>query len=80
MRRDLHTLTESGMCVQEIGTIDNLLQSYGAILIETAAPENIMATTDVKCFPIVASATSRTLSGYIGRTELRYVLGTSLLP
>ncbi|KAL4260193.1 Chloride channel protein [Pleurotus pulmonarius] len=54
MRRDLHTLTESGMCVQEI--------------------ENIMATTDVKCFPIVASATSRTLSGYIGRTELRYVL------
>ncbi|KAG5221578.1 glycerol ethanol, ferric requiring protein [Salix suchowensis] len=36
--------------------------------------ENIIATTEVKCFPIVASATSRTLSGYIGRTELRYVL------
>lgn len=38
--------------------------------------EDVLASTDVKGFPIVASKSSKALSGYIGRTELRYVLGT----
>lgn len=33
----------------------------------------------MKGFPIVASKTSKALSGYIGRTELRYVLGICFL-
>ncbi|KAI6121899.1 chloride channel [Pisolithus sp. B1] len=37
--------------------------------------EQILSSTDVKGFPIVASKSSRVLSGYIGRPELRYVLG-----
>ena len=37
--------------------------------------EDILCSTDVKGFPIVASKPSHMLSGYIGRTELRYVLG-----
>ncbi|KIJ60010.1 hypothetical protein HYDPIDRAFT_99474, partial [Hydnomerulius pinastri MD-312] len=36
--------------------------------------EDVLASTDVKGFPIVASKSSRALAGYIGRTELRYVL------
>ncbi|KAF8837685.1 hypothetical protein BDN67DRAFT_1026839 [Paxillus ammoniavirescens] len=36
--------------------------------------EGVLASTDVKGFPIVASKSSQVLSGYIGRTELRYVL------
>lgn len=36
--------------------------------------EQILSSTDVKGFPIVSSNSSRVLSGYIGRPELRYVL------
>lgn len=36
--------------------------------------EGIMIDTEVKGFPIICEG-SRTLMGYIGRTELRYVLG-----
>jgi len=36
--------------------------------------EDVLASTDVKGFPILASKSSKALSGYIGRTELRYVL------
>ncbi|KAL4073717.1 chloride channel [Scleroderma citrinum] len=36
--------------------------------------EDVLSATDVKGFPVVASKSSHILSGYIGRTELRYVL------
>ncbi|KAG2148738.1 chloride channel [Suillus bovinus] len=36
--------------------------------------ERLLASTNVKGFPIVASESSQTLVGYMGRTELRYVL------
>ncbi|KAG1861551.1 chloride channel [Suillus subalutaceus] len=36
--------------------------------------EQLLASTNVKGFPIVASESSQTLVGYMGRTELRYVL------
>ncbi|TFK66499.1 hypothetical protein BDN72DRAFT_145044 [Pluteus cervinus] len=54
MRRDINTLTMSGMTVSDV--------------------ENILSTTNVKGFPIVTSESSPTLFGYIGRTELRFVL------
>jgi hypothetical protein len=41
--------------------------------------ETTLAGTDVKGFPIVTSETVRTLVGYIGRTELRYVIGKFLV-
>jgi len=34
-----------------------------------------MEGATVKIFPIVADDDTRTLMGYIGRTELRYVIG-----
>lgn len=37
--------------------------------------EEILSLTAVKGFPIIYSESLRTLMGYIGRTELRYVLG-----
>jgi chloride channel 3/4/5 len=40
--------------------------------------EEQLASTQVKGFPIVLSNSSRTLQGYIGRTELCYVLGKPL--
>jgi chloride channel 3/4/5 len=36
--------------------------------------EELLASTNVKGFPIVTSKSSQTLVGYMGRTELRYVL------
>ncbi|KAG2047130.1 hypothetical protein BDR06DRAFT_964310 [Suillus hirtellus] len=36
--------------------------------------EQLLASTNVKGFPIVTSESSQTLVGYMGRTELRYVL------
>lgn len=36
--------------------------------------EQLLASTNVKGFPIVTSGSSQTLVGYMGRTELRYVL------
>ncbi|KAG1767420.1 chloride channel [Suillus occidentalis] len=36
--------------------------------------EGLLASTNVKGFPIVDSESSQTLVGYMGRTELRYVL------
>lgn len=42
--------------------------------------EALMADTDVQGFPVISNekASPRTLIGYIGRTELRYVLGTHI--
>lgn len=48
-------------------------------LTRALSTEDVLASTDVKGFPIVASKSSKALSGYIGRTELRYVLGVFLL-
>ncbi|KAH7912423.1 chloride channel [Hygrophoropsis aurantiaca] len=36
--------------------------------------EDLLGSTSVKGFPIVTSESTRTLAGYIGRAELRYVL------
>lgn len=42
--------------------------------------EAMLATTDVKGFPIVSPDGKNMLGGYIGRTELRYVLGKAAAP
>lgn len=40
------------------------------------ALEATLAATEVKGFPLVSEDGTRVLGGYIGRTELMYVLGT----
>lgn len=39
------------------------------------AAEDVLEGTDAKGFPIVSSDEKRVLMGYIGRTELRYIIG-----
>ncbi|KAK1225649.1 glycerol ethanol, ferric requiring protein [Marasmius sp. AFHP31] len=39
--------------------------------------EEIMSDTNVRCFPIVSSDNTQTLLGYIGRTEVLYVIERS---
>lgn len=73
MRRDMHILTDSGMHVRDVGRFYPR-ESFGNLLL-TSTTEAILANTNVKGFPIVSSDATRTLVGYIGRTELRYVLG-----
>lgn len=77
MRKDLHTLTESGMHLHEIGEGCCDLRLSRGVLTRLSYADAILSSTDVKGFPIVSSDGSRKLAGYIGRTELRYVLGMS---
>ncbi|KAF9462474.1 chloride channel [Collybia nuda] len=58
MRKELHTLSESGMTVKNV--------------------EETLSSTDVKGFPIISSSERSILIGYIGRTELRYVLDRAM--
>ena len=39
--------------------------------------EDVLENADVKGFPIVSNDGKRILMGYIGRTDLRYVIGES---
>lgn len=73
MKKDLALLYASGMSVSDVGKA--FKRTSGTCVNLCAFTEDVLASTDVKGFPIVASKSSRTLSGYIGRTELRYVLG-----
>lgn len=41
--------------------------------------EEELSRTDAKGFPIVSSDTRQIIMGYIGRTELRYIIGPSVL-
>ncbi|KAF5351931.1 hypothetical protein D9756_007664 [Leucocoprinus leucothites] len=54
MRRDLHTVSDTGMCVKDV--------------------EALLASTDVKGFPVVSADGCRKFLGFIDRTEIRYVL------
>ena len=40
--------------------------------------EDLLASTEAKGFPIISNDEKRLLLGYIGRTELRYVIGTQI--
>ena len=71
MRKDLHTMPASGLRVRDIGMkIQTVSLSSKRMLAEAR-----MEQTDVKGFPIVSADDKRVLLGYIGRGELRYVVG-----
>ncbi|KAF8554241.1 hypothetical protein OG21DRAFT_1462931 [Imleria badia] len=62
----------SNVAVSEVMKKDlTLLYASGMCVSDV---EDVLASTDVKGFPIVASKSSKALCGYIGRAELRYVL------
>jgi len=76
MKKRLHTMSAGGMTLGEVGTCASWVWKG------TCPRQLIFASTDrklesstVQGFPIVSSDSQRALLGYIGRTELRYVLG-----
>lgn len=71
MRKDLHVMPASGICVRDIGE-SHETRGLHVSLTDT---EQIMLDTDVKGFPVVSADSERLLLGYIGRAEIRYVLG-----
>jgi chloride channel 3/4/5 len=72
MRKDLSTLNESGMRVRDVGK--SALEERCRVV--DVALEATLAATEFKGFPLVSEDGTRMLGGYIGRTELMYVLGT----
>jgi hypothetical protein len=72
MRKDLSTLNESGMRVRDVGK--SALEERCRVV--DVALEATLAATEFKGFPLVSEDGARILGGYIGRTELMYVLGT----
>lgn len=73
MKSELHTLTITGMTVRQIGK--DIMRYYTLCTTLTDSTEEILDNTVMKGYPIVSNDDRNTLIGYIGRTELRYVLG-----
>jgi len=71
MRKSLHTLQVSGMSVRDVGSL--LLFTCWENASTHDLTESTLDNTNVNGFPIISSG--GVLVGYIGRTELRYVLG-----
>lgn len=71
MRRDLHTFRVSGMTLRDVGKYIIPLEHALQCIFEEAQ----LASTSVKGFPVISDDENRTLMGYVGRTELRYVIG-----
>ena len=76
MRTELQTLPASGLCVRDVGT--HIRPSFLHLMLNKTLGwlDHILQQTDVKGFPIVSADQRRVLLGYIGRAELRYVIGT----
>ena len=74
MRKNLNTLTDTGMRVKDIGELQLCRIGSMTSLLSTQL-DSLLSSTDVKGFPIVTSDGALTLVGYIDRSELRHVLG-----
>ena len=72
MRRELFTLAATGLRVSDVGKHNHLPHWLRSL---TKNAEAKLSQTDVKGFPIVTGDERHLLLGYIGRNELRYVLG-----
>lgn len=71
MKVELYTLPVSGFTVRDIGEFRPHIRASGVIKCVT---EDLLDNTKVKGFPIVSNDERRLLMGYIGKTELRYVI------
>ncbi|KAG2180237.1 hypothetical protein INT43_004026 [Umbelopsis isabellina] len=65
MHRDPIVMTATGMKLHEIGKV--------------IKPENIFNNTQYQGFPVVQDKASMTLVGYIGRSEMLYLIGKKLI-
>lgn len=75
MRMELQTLPASGLCVRDVGKCP--LSRLRNLPRFKYCADHILEQTDVKGFPIVDADQRRLLLGYIGRAELRYVIGAT---
>ena len=74
MRKNLNTLTDTGMRVKDIGEFHLFRIGFMTSLLSTQL-DTLLSSTDVKGFPIVTSDGALTLVGYIDRGEILHVLG-----
>jgi chloride channel 3/4/5 len=75
MRKDLTVLHATGMTVADVGAY----RLHDCIRFpHLALAEGRLASAPYKGFPVVAADGTNLLLGYIERTELRWVIGTSL--
>lgn len=75
MQQDMVVLESKGMRIQDIGkecihyAFDMCYWSYFCI-------EELLEASNYRGFPVVSNKSNMQLLGYIGRTELTYLLGT----
>lgn len=72
MKTDLHCLPVSGATVRDIGEFKTFRRA-SCLTIHIA--EDALANESVQGFPVISNDEKHLLMGYIGRTELRYVVG-----
>ena len=78
MTRDLLLFPAFGTTVKDIGNSPSILEALRiSINIIAHYLENHLRQSSVQGFPIVDDLSTQVLRGYIGRTELRYALGSS---
>lgn len=75
MRTELHTMPATGLRVTDVGT--SLLDNFQDFTLTFDYLEHRLQQSDVKGFPIVSADHRSILLGYIGRNELKYILGLS---
>jgi chloride channel 3/4/5 len=84
MRKNLSTLTDTGMRAKDIGKLELQLRlrsiGFMTSLLSSTQLDSLLSSTDVKGFPIVTSDGALTLVGYIDRSEIRHVLGELVFP
>lgn len=78
MRRDLYTISDNGMNVQDVGAFKDRSSRY--LVADWRFIESLLASKDVKGFPIVSADAPRKLVGFINRADIRYLLGMSYSP
>lgn len=76
MRTELHTMPATGLRVKDVGTSLRVYTDDSSLILVYV--EHRLHQSDVKGFPIVSADHRSILLGYIGRNELKYILGLSL--
>lgn len=73
MQTNMTVIPASGIPFNEIGK--TLTFASFAVLCSNITVEEILQGTDYRGFPVVQDKNDMTLIGYIGRSELLYLLG-----
>jgi chloride channel 3/4/5 len=74
MRKNLNTLTDTGMRVKDVGELQ-LCRIGSVTSLFSAQLDSLLSSTNVKGFPVVSSDGALTLVGFIDRSDIRHVLG-----